>query len=149
MTLRPVFKSACIRSSPPQKSTYTLISASFPVESTEKDCRAKTNRFKVNRFKINHLLSRFIHFSTTGRCTGPPRSDVSIRQAGAAAIVTSSFKIFLTQTGATCYIVPSRPMIRLFNGVNFGYHSVEVYRTFSSYLRVLYRIRNFYNGGRY
>ena len=43
------------------------------------------------------------------------------------------------------YIVPSRPMIRLFNGVNFGYRSVEVYRTFSSYLQVLIRIRNFYN----
>ena len=91
----------------------------------------------------------FNHFSMTGRCTGPPRYDVSIRQAGTAAIVTSSFKIFWTQTcplcGATCYILPSR----LFNGVNFGYHSVEVVQTFSSYLRVLVRIRNLYNGGRY
>ena len=48
-----------------------------------------------------------------------------------AAIVTSSFKIFLTQTfplcGATCYILPSRTMSQLFNGDNFDYRSVEVY----------------------
>ena len=59
----------------------------------------------------------------------------------------------LTQTfppcGATCYILPSRAMTQLFNGVNFVYRSVEVYLTFCSYLRVLVRIRNFYNGGRY
>ena len=34
-------------------------------------------------------------------------------------------------------------------GVNFVYRSVEVYRTFRSYLWVLVRIKNFYNGGRY
>ena len=75
------------------------------------------------------------------------------RQAARPAIVTSSFKIFLTQTfplcGSTCYIMPSRMMTRLFNGVNFVYRSVQGYRTFRSYLRVLVRIRNFYNGGRY
>ena len=79
-------------------------------------------------------LSSVNNFSTTGRCTGPPRYDVSIRQAGIVAIVTSSFKIFLILTfplcGATCYIVPSRPMIRLFNGVHFGYRSVVAYWTF-------------------
>ena len=94
------------------------------------------------------------HFSTTGRCSGPAHYDVSIRQAARAAFATSSFKIFLTQTfprwGATCYILPSRAMTQLFNGVNFVYRSVvQVYLTFCSYLRVLVRIRNFYNGGRY
>ena len=87
-------------------------------------------------------------FSTTGRCTGPPRCDTWIWQAARAAIVTSSFKNFLTQTfplrGDTCSIVPSRMMTQLFNGVNFVYRSVEVYRTFRSYLGVLVRIRNFY-----
>ena len=93
------------------------------------------------------------HFSTTGRCSGPAHYDVSIRQAAREAFVTSSFKMFLTQTfppcGATCYILPSRAMTQLVNGVNFVYRSVEVYLTFWSYLRVLVRIRNFYNGGRY
>ena len=93
------------------------------------------------------------HFSTTGRCSGPAHCDVSIRQAARAAFVTSSFKIFLTQTfprcGATCYILPSMAMTQLFNGVNSVYRSVEVYLTYCSYLRVLVRIRNFYNGGRY
>ena len=60
--------------------------------------------------------------------------------------VTSSFKIFLAQTfprcGGTCYILPSRAMTQLFNGVNFVYRSVEVYLTFCSNLRVLVRIRN-------
>ena len=64
------------------------------------------------------------------------------------AFVTSRFKIFLTQTfplwGATCYILPSRTMSQLFNGINFVYRSVDVYRTFRRYLRVLVRIRNFY-----
>ena len=99
------------------------------------------------------LIALFNHFSMTGRCSGPAHNDVSIWQAARAAFVTSSFKIFLTQTfprcGATCYIVPSRAMTQLFNGVNFVYRSVEVYLTFCSYLRVLVRIRNFYNGGRY
>ena len=93
------------------------------------------------------------HFGTTGRCSGPAHYDFSIRQAARAAFVTSSFKIFLTQTfprcGATCFILPSRAMTHLFNGVNFVYRSVEVYLTFCSYLQVLVRIRNFYNGGRY
>ena len=84
------------------------------------------------------------HFSTTGRCRCPAHFDVSIRQAARAAFVTSSFKIFLTQTfprcGATCYILPSRAMTQLFNSVNFVYRSVEVYLTFCSYLRVLFRI---------
>ena len=56
---------------------------------------------------------------------------LSIRPAAIAAIVTSSSKIFLTQTfprrGATCYILRSRAMSQLFNGVNFVYRSVEVY----------------------
>ena len=80
----------------------------------------------------------FNHYRTTGRCSGPSHYDVSIRQAARAAFVTSSFKIFLTQTfprcGATCYILPSRAMTPLFNGVNFVYRSVEVYLTFCSYL---------------
>ena len=101
-------------------------------------------------FYSTHGGFDFNHFSTTGRCSGPAHYDVSIRQAARAAFVTSSFK---TQTfppcGATCYILPSRAMTQLFNGVNFVYRSVEVYLTFCSYLRVLARIRNFYNGGRY
>ena len=84
--------------------------------------------------------------------TGPTRCDTWIRQGARPAIVTSSFKIFLTQTfplcGATCYILPSRTMHQPFNGVNFVYHSVEVYGRFRSYLGVLVRIWNFYNGGR-
>ena len=64
---------------------------------------------------------------------------MTIRQAARAAFITSSFKIFLTQTfprcGATCYILPSRAMTQLFNGVNFVYRSVEVYLTFCSYLQ--------------
>ena len=90
------------------------------------------------------------HFRTIGRYRGPAHYDVSIRQADIAAIVTSNFKIFLTQTfprcGATCYILPWRAMSQRFNGVNFVYRSVEVYRTFWSYLRLLVRIRYFYNG---
>ena len=93
------------------------------------------------------------HYHTTGRCSGPAHYDVSIRQAARVAFLTSSFKIFLTQTfprcGAMCYMLPSRAMTQLFNGVNFVYRSVEVYLTFCSYLRVLVRIRNFYSGGRY
>ena len=108
--------------------------------------RWRGNYFSCATYFLNH-------FSTTGRCSGPAHCDVSIRQAARAAFVTSSFKIFLTQTfppcGATCYIVPSRAMTQLFNGVNCVYRSVEVYLTFCSYLRVLVRIRNFYNGGRY
>ena len=50
----------------------------------------------------------------------------------------SSFKIFLTQTfprcAAKCYILPSRAMAQLFNGVNFVYRSFEVYLTFCSKL---------------
>ena len=95
------------------------------------------SKFELKKTAINH-------FSTTGTW---------IRQAARAAIVTSRFKIFLTQTsplcGATCYKLSSRTMTRLFNGVNSVYRSVKVYRTFCSYLRVLVRIRNFYNGGRY
>ena len=60
---------------------------------------------------------------------GPAHYDVSIRQAAIEAFVTSSFKIFLTQTflrcGAICYILPSRAMSQLFDGVNFVYRSVE------------------------
>ena len=80
------------------------------------------------------------------------KSDIcrKIRRTTDTAFVTSSFKIFLTQTfprcGATCYILPWRAMSQRFNGVNFGYRSVEVYRTFHSYLRVLVRIRYFHNG---
>ena len=66
------------------------------------------------------------HFSTTSRCSDPAHYDVSIRQAARAAFVTSSFKIFSIQTfprcGATCCLRG-----RWFNGVNFVYHSVEVY----------------------
>ena len=94
---------------------------------------------------FSHVLIILLnHFSTTGRCSGPAHYDVSIRQAARAAFVTSSFKIFLTQTfprcGATCFILPSRAMTQLFNGVNFVYRSVEVYLTFCSYLLVLVRI---------
>ena len=67
---------------------------------------------------------------------GPAHYDVSIRQAAIEAFVTSSFKIFLTQTfprcGATCYILPSRAMSQLFNGVNF----LSLRWTFCHYLRV-------------
>ena len=113
------------------------------------------NCVKRNHMVCNSLLdiSTINHYRTTGRCSGPAHYDVSIRQAGRAAFVTSSSKIFLTQTfprcGATCYILPSRAMTQLFNGVNFVYRSVEVYLTFCSYIRVLVRIQCFYNGGRY
>ena len=40
-------------------------------------------------------------------------------------------------------------MNKFFNGVNFVYRSVEIDRTFRSYLRILVRIQNFYNGERY
>ena len=80
------------------------------------------------------ILKRILyinHFSTTGRCSGTAHYDISIRQDATAALVTSSFKIFLTQTfprcGATCYILHSRTMSQLFNGVNFVYRSMEVY----------------------
>ena len=73
----------------------------------------------------------FNHFSTIGRYCGTAHYILSIRQAAIMAIVTSILKIFLTQTfprcGATCYILPSRAMSQLFNGVNFVYRSVEVY----------------------
>ena len=90
------------------------------------------------------------HFSTTGLYRGPAHHyGVSIRQAAIEAFVKSSFKIVLAQTfprcGATCYILPSRAMSQLFNGVN----SVSLRGTFCRYLRVLVRIRNFYNSGRY
>ena len=89
----------------------------------------------------------FNHFSTIGLYGGPAHYDVSIRQAAIEAFITSSFKIFLTQTfprcGATCYILPSRAMSQLFNGVN----CVSLSGTFCLYLRVLVRIRNFYNSG--
>ena len=96
------------------------------------------------RSVVTIMFCSINHFSTTGRCSGPAHYDVSI---------TSILKIFLTQTfprcGATCYILPSRAMTQLFIGVNSVYRSVEVYLTFCSYLRVLVRIRNFYNGGRF
>ena len=73
----------------------------------------------------------FNHFSTKGSCSGPAHYDVSIRQA----FVTSSFKIFLTQTfprcGATCYVLPSRAMTQLFNGVNFLYLVFHVFASHS------------------
>ena len=104
----------------------------------------------VENLKTEKIM--FNHFSTTGR-TMTFQYGRPLKQAAWAAFVTSSFKILLTQTfprcGATCYILPSRAMTQLFNGVNFVYRSVEVYLTFCSYLRVLVRIQNFYNGGRY
>ena len=49
------------------------------------------------------------HFSMTGRSSGTAHYDVSIQQDATAEFVTSSFKIFLTQTfprcGATLYNV--------------------------------------------
>ena len=98
----------------------------------------------------NYSQCLFNHFSTIGRYNGTAHYILSIRQAAITAIVTSSFKIFLTQTfprcGATCHILPSRAMSQLFNGVNFVYRSVKVYWTFCRiYLRVLVRIRKCYN----
>ena len=104
-----------------------------------------------NRSVLRHhgLKNKFTHFSTIGLYGGPAHYDVSVRQADIEAFVTSSFKIFLTQTfprcGATCYILPSRAMSQLFNGVNF----LSLSGTYCHYLRVLVRIRNFYNSGRY
>ena len=109
-------------------------------------------RFSSKMIQIGNQYC-FNRFSTTGRCSGPPCCDTWIRHFARPTFVTSSFKIFLTQPfppcGATCYTLPSRTMTQLFNGVDFVYHSVEVCRTFCSYLRVLVRIRNVYNGGRY
>ena len=45
---------------------------------------------------------KFNHFSTTGCCSSPAHYDVWIRQAARPAFVTSSFKIFLTQTYPLC-----------------------------------------------
>ena len=92
-----------------------------------------------NMSTVSCVVPSFNHFfSMIGRCTGPAHYEVSIRQATRAAFITSSFKIFLTQTfplcGAMCNILPSRAMTQLFNGVNFVYRSVEVYGTFSRYL---------------
>ena len=90
---------------------------------------------------IPTLLLFVNNFSTTGRNCGTPLRDACVRQACLPAIATSSFKIFLTQSfprrGATCYILPWRAMSRLFNGVNFGYRSADVYRSFQTYLGVL------------
>ena len=67
-------------------------------------CNNHTCSKTVNRFTVDYIN----HFSTIGR-----------------------YRIFLTQTfpqcGATCYILPSRAMSQLLNGVNFVYRSVEVY----------------------
>ena len=49
---------------------------------------------------------------------------------------TTSFKIFFlnfSTIGAKSYIVPSRVMYQLFNGANFIYRSMEIYRLFCSY----------------
>ena len=98
-------------------------------------------------------IDMFNHFSTTGRNCGMPLRDACVRQAVSAAIATSSFKIFLTlifpRRGATCYILPWRAMSRIFNGVNFGYRSADVYRSFHTFLRVIVRIRYFHNGERF
>ena len=107
----------------------------------------ETNEQKLRPAVCKHRQTD--HFSTAGLYSGPAHYDVSIRQAAIEAFVKSSFKIFLTQTfprcGATCYILPSRVMSQLFNGVN----CVSLRGTFCRYLRVLVRIRNFYNSGRY
>ena len=124
------------------RSTLSVSPASRPPQ-----CRGlnfPSSDTNLVNFHIEYVYN-FNHFSTTGRCSGPACYDVSIRQAARVAFVTSSFKLFLTQTfprcGAMCYILPSRAMTQLFNGVNFLYRSVEVYLTFCSYLRVLVRIR--------
>ena len=74
------------------------------------------------------LVTKYLiinHFNTTAHY------NVWLRQVGRPAFVTSYFKIFLTQTyplcGATCYVMSSRAMAQLFNGVNFVYCPVEVY----------------------
>ena len=70
---------------------------------------------------VENVKTEINHYRTIGHCSGPAHYDASIRQAARAAFVTSSFKIFLTQTfprcGATCHILPSRAMTQLFNGV--------------------------------
>ena len=63
----------------------------------------------------------------------------------------SSFKLCLTLLHYVepRVILPTKMMTQLFSSVNFIYRSIEVYRTFCNYLRVLVRIRNFYDGGRH
>ena len=104
----------------------------------------------IESVSIVEYVSVVDHFSTSGRNCGTPLRDACVRQACLPAIAMSSFKIFLTQSfprrGATCYILPWRAMSRLFNGVNFGYRSADVYRSFQTYLGVLVRIRYFHNG---
>ena len=84
--------------------------------------------------KLRGHVSMVNHFSTIGLYGGPAHYDVSIRLAAIEAFITSSFKIFLTQTfprcGATCYILPSRAMSQLFNGVN----CVSLSGTFCRYI---------------
>ena len=98
---------------------------------------SETRKYSFVRCSIDNPESTitFNHFSTTGLYSGPAHYDVSIRQAAIEAFVRSSFKIFLVQTfprcGATCYILPSRAMSQLFNGVN----SVSLRGTFCRYLR--------------
>ena len=122
-------------------------------------------RFTVGSIKTRQITLWAVGLITTNHDTRPIRLTISVRQAVIAArrsvmlvsrqaclpaIATSSFKIFLTQSfprrGATCYILPWREMSQLFNGVNFGYRSADVYRSFQTYLGVLVRIRYFHNG---
>ena len=103
-------------------------------------------------YKLN--LVTLLTISIRQAAVAAYRYDAWIWQAARAAIVTSSFKILLTQTfplcGATCYMLSSRTMNQLFNGVNFVFRSVEVYQLFRCYLQVLVaRIRNFDNGRPY
>ena len=102
------------------------------------------SEYKIIHFNMNIgsnitevFSNMFNHFSTIGLYGGPAHYDVSIWQAAIEAFVTSSFKIFLTHTfprcGATCYILPSRAMSQLFNGVNFVYRSVEHLPLFASF----------------
>ena len=78
------------------------------------------NRDQHTRIYVNH-------FSTIGLYGGPAHYDVSIRQAAIEAFITSSFKIFLTQTflrcGATCYCLQGR--CHSFSMVSIVYRSVE------------------------
>ena len=114
--------------------------------------------------KSRRLLLSGVYARETKRShTGSKFLTMSVRQAGVAAhravtleedrpldwhasgdhnVITLTFPL----CGATGYILPSRTMS---HGVHFVYHSVEVYWTFRNYLRVLIRIRNFYNGINY
>ena len=97
--------------------TLALLATAHAKRSLRAGCEITYTTMKVN------------HFCTIGRYSGTAHYILSIWQAAIASFITSSFKIFLTQTFprccATCSILPSRAMYSMMS--IFVYRSVEVY----------------------